>query len=103
MRIVSQDGTVDYPYENSVVFLDRRFEYAVSIQVIGCNEIEILAKYSTEEKAIKAIEELRYAYLCYERLKGGAKLSDLPDDVTLKQLEYICGMYCFPQEDEVEV
>lgn len=103
MRIVSQDGMVDYPYENSVVFLDYRFEYAMSIQVIGCEEIETLGKYSTREKALKAIEELRYAYLCYERLKRGAKLSDLPDDVTLKQLECICGMYCFPQDDEVEV
>lgn len=103
MRIVSQDGTVDYPYENSVVLLDRRFEYAVSIQVIGCNEIEVLGKYSTREKAVKAIEELRYAYLCYERLKGGAKLSDLPDNVTQIKIEGICGVYRFPQDDEVEV
>lgn len=103
MRIVSQDGTIDYPYENSVIFLDRRFEYAVSIQVIGCNEIEVLGKYSTKEKALKAIEELRYAYLCYERLKGGAKLSDLPDGVTQIQVECICGMFRFPQNDEVEV
>lgn len=103
MRIVSQDGMVDYPYENSVVFLDHRFEYAVSIQVIGCEEIETLGKYSTREKALKAIEELRYAYLCYERLKRGAKLSDLPDNVTQIQVEGICGVYRFPQEDEVEV
>lgn len=103
MRIVSQNGTVDYPYENSVVFLDHRFEYAVSIQVIGCEEIETLGKYSTKEKAVKAIEELRYAYLCYERLKRGAKLSDLPDNVTQIQIEGICGLYHFPQDDEVEV
>ena len=103
MRIVSQDGTVDYPYENSVVFLNRRFEYAVSIQVIGCNEIELLAKYSTEEKALKAIEELRYAYLCYERLKRGTKLSDLPVNVTQIKIDGICGVYRFPQDDEVEV
>lgn len=53
MRIVSQDGMVDYPYENSVVFLDHRFEYAVSIQVIGCEEIETLGKYSTREKHLR--------------------------------------------------
>ena len=103
MRIVSQNGTVDYPYENSVVFLDRRFEYAVSIQVTGCNEIEVLGKYSTKEKAVKAIEELRYAYLGYERIKRGAKLSDFPDTVTQIQIEGICGVYRFPQDDEVEV
>lgn len=100
MRIVSQDGMVDYPYENSVVFLDHRFEYAVSIQVIGCKEIEVIGKYSTKEKAVKAIEELRYAYLCHERLIQGV---ELPGDVTVKLLEGICGLYRFPQEDEVEV
>lgn len=103
MRIVSQDGTIDYPYENSMVFLDSRIEYGVSIQVIGYTKIEKLAKYSTKEKAVKAIEELRYAYLCHERLKQGVKLSDLPDGVTQNQVEGICGLYRFPQDDEVEV
>ena len=70
---------------------------------IGYTKIEKLARYSTKEKAVKAIEELRYAYLCHERLKQGAKLSDLPDDVTQNQVEGICGLYRFPQEDEVEV
>ena len=100
MRIVSQSGMIDYPYENSVVFLDSRFEYAVSIQVIGCKKIEVLGKYSTKEKAVKAIEELRYAYLCNERLRQGV---GLPGDATVKLLEGICGLYRFPQDDEVEV
>lgn len=100
MRIVSQDGTVDYPYENSMVFLNPRAEYAVSIQVIGYTETEILAKYSTKEKAVKAIEELRYAYLCHERLRQGV---ELPGDATVKLLEGICGLYRFPQDNELEV
>ena len=100
MRIVSQDGTIDYPYENSMVFLVSRIEYGVSIQVIGYTKIEKLAKYSTKEKAVKAIEELRYAYLCNERLRQGV---ELPGDATVKLLEGICGLYRFPQDDEVEV
>lgn len=100
MRIVSQDGTVDYPYENSVVFLDRRFEYAVSIQVIGCNEIEVLGKYSTREKALKAIEELRYAYMRHNRFMH---VTVLPDYVSEKTLDNVCGIYRFLQDDEVEV
>lgn len=100
MRIVSQDGTIDYPYENSMVFLDSRIEYGVSIQVIGYTKIEKLAKYSTKEKAVKAIEELRYAYLCNERLRQGV---ELPDDATVKLLEGICGLYRFPQDNELEV
>lgn len=100
MRIVSQDGTIDYPYENSVVFLDRRFEYAVSIQVIGCKEIEVLGKYSTKEKAVKAIEGLRCAYMRHNRFMH---VTVLPDYVSEKTLDNVCGIYRFPQEDEVEV
>lgn len=100
MRIVSQDGMVDYPYENSVVFLDHRFEYAVSIQVIGCEEIETLGKYSTREKALKAIEELRYAYMCHNRFMH---VIVLPDYVSEKALDNVCGIYRFLQDDEVEV
>lgn len=100
MRIVSQDGTIDYPYENSTVFLDSRIEYGVSIQVIGYTEIEKLAKYSTKEKAVKAIEGLRCAYMRYNRFMH---VTVLPDYVSEKTLDNVCGLYRFPQEDEVEV
>ena len=100
MRIVSQGETIDYPYENSVVFLDRRFEYAVSIQVIGCKEIEVLGKYSTREKAVKAIEDLRYAYMRHNRFMH---VTVLPDYVSEKTLDNVCGIYRFSQDDEVEV
>lgn len=65
MRVISQDGTIDMPYEevvvkrfgNAVYFLNRNLA-GVENQV---RDIE-LAEYSTEEKAKKAMEMLRIAY-----------------------------------------
>ena len=64
MRVISQDGTMDFPYENSIVFIDTRAKDAVLVrmQAIGDDEASIMADYSTEEKAKKAMEMLREAY-----------------------------------------
>lgn len=57
MRIISQDGTTDYPYENSVVYVVK------NKILIRCNgEDDIVATYNTEEKATAIIELLRYVY-----------------------------------------
>ena len=67
MRVISQDGTLDFPYENSIVFIDTRAKAAtfVRMQAIGDNETSITAKYSTKEKAKKAMEMLREEYQKY--------------------------------------
>lgn len=67
MRVISQDGTLDFPYENSIVFIDTRAKEAkfVRMQAIGDNETSITAKYSTKEKAKKAMEMLREEYQKY--------------------------------------
>ena len=67
MRVISQDGTKDFPYENSIVFIDTRAKEAafVRMQAIGDNETSITAKYSTKEKAKKAMEMLREEYQKY--------------------------------------
>lgn len=65
MRVISQDGTMDFPYENSIVFIDTRAKDAVFVrmQAIGDDETSIMADYSTKEKAKKAMEMLRDAYI----------------------------------------
>lgn len=67
MRVISQDGTMDFPYKNSIVFIDTRAKDAVFVrmQAIGDNEASIMAQYSTEEKAKKAMEMLREDYQKY--------------------------------------
>lgn len=62
MIVISQDGTLDIPYEMVVI---QRFEekiYFLNQNLAGVegvtSDLEI-AGYSTEEKAIKAMEMLR--------------------------------------------
>ena len=57
MRIISQNGKFDLPYENLAIFVEyenviARFE----------NERYLLGQYSSEAKAIKAMEMLRKAW-----------------------------------------
>ena len=102
MRVISQDGTIDIPYEmvvvkrfgNAVYFLNRNLA-GVENQV---RDIE-LAEYSTEEKAKKAMEELRYAYMCHFLAKMA---KTLPDGIGEKLTMGLSGVFQFPAEEELE-
>ena len=63
MRVVSQDGRMDYPYDKCVIFLNPRNKSVVSIQLSGDTEISPLGHYSTKERALKAMEMLRKSWL----------------------------------------
>ena len=67
MRLISQDGTIDVPYDNTIIY--RNDEYIIC--VFGCTDKErVLARYSTDEKAKKAMEMLRNEYMQYETAKS---------------------------------
>ena len=62
MRVISQDRTLDMQYEMSIVWCED--DGGVLLQPIGeIGEYQKFAKYSTEEKAKKAMEMLRDAYI----------------------------------------
>lgn len=86
MRVISQDGTIDVPYEMVVIQRFRNGVYFLNRNLTGIeelvNDIE-LAEYSTESKAIKAMEMLREVY-CFYNDAGN-------------------GIFCFPQDNEIEV
>ena len=65
MRIISQDGKLDFPYEHSVVFISLVDASEIRIVAIGDYDNVVIAKYSTEEKAKKAMEMLRNKYTQY--------------------------------------
>jgi hypothetical protein len=121
MRVISQDGTIDVPYEMVVI---QRFEediYFLNRNLTGVEDLisDIrLAKYSTEAKAIKAMEMLREAYTGKPKLnvdeipnltpqEFGEKLgiSDiLLCDKTNADVSFSSNYYFqFPQDDEIEV
>lgn len=65
MRIISQDGRVDFPYEQFVVAIDATNEETIlAFPVSVTDDVHFnLAEYSTKEKAEKAMEMLRTEYL----------------------------------------
>lgn len=61
MRVISQDGTIDMPYEQVII---TRHDKSIYLMEHLTEDVEI-AKYSTEEKAKKAMEMLREEYQKY--------------------------------------
>lgn len=98
MRVISQDGTFDMPYEMSIIWCED--DGAVFLQPIGeTGEYQTFAKYSTEEKAKKAMEELRYAYMCHSLVKmGKSPLDGIGEKITMG----LSGVFQFPKEEELE-
>ena len=99
MRVISQDGKLDFPYENSVVFINLVDASEIRIVAIGYDDDAVIAKYSTEEKAKKAMEELRYAYMCHSLAKMG---QTPPDGIDEKLTMGLSGVFQFPTEEELE-
>ena len=60
MRIISQDGTIDVPYENYSV---NSKEAKIFVRNARDNWGVLFAEYSTPEKAKKVMEMLRNAYM----------------------------------------
>lgn len=61
MRLISQDGTYDFPYEHVVVY---RNETSVVCGIMpDIREKVLLGKYSSKAKALKVMEMLRKEYL----------------------------------------
>lgn len=85
MRVISQHGNVDLPYEQIVVC-----HATESVIALYNGEKYVLGEYSSKEKAYKAMEMLREAWIN-------------------EAIEFTHGIYHrniifqFPQDDEIEV
>lgn len=65
MRLVSQDGNVDIPYEKANIVCHNEYIRAT----VGENEF-MLAKYLTSQKALEVMEMLREEYSKYYTAKS---------------------------------
>lgn len=86
MRVISQDGTLDMPYEEVIIQRFKSRIYFLNKNLTGVeslNDDMQIAEYSTEEKAKKAMEELRYAYMCHSLVKMGKSPLDGIDKKSL--------------------
>ena len=69
MRLISQNGEIDVPYETSILHIatSTKAEYSKSFIFYTPNnsmDSNELARYSTEAKAQKAMKMLREFYTC---------------------------------------
>lgn len=108
MRIISQNGTIDMPYEEVIIQRFKSRIYFLNKKLTGVESLSDdmqIAEYSTEEKAIKAMEMLREVYAGMPIVIQNV---NTPKG-TLKTLEVVqgCGtsniVFQFPQDDEIEV
>lgn len=68
MRVISQDGAKDFPYDNAWVSVCEgciNGRVYVRMQICGYDDSVDVADYSTKEKAKKAMEMLRNKYMEY--------------------------------------
>ena len=102
MRIISQSGRIDIPYEVAVVYV----EYESIIAKVG-DERYAMGNYSTEEKAFKVMEMLMERHtdnvFCREDIQYKAEIM-LDDGLQIvREMMMKCEYFQFPQDDEMEV
>ena len=116
MRIISQDGTLDMPYEICTVWCRG---LVIMCDMCGDNTTKtVLATYSTDKKAQKAMEMLRVAYAgkfitnadipddfnetVKTAMKGGFGTVVVKDTCERVEFNNLNGYFQFPAEEELE-
>lgn len=96
MRLVSQNGNVDIPYEQAHILCNMECVMAR----VGNYEYT-LGKYSDKAKALKVIEMLRETYLSRMELEGGY---DIVNGCYVQPNYWVLPkVFKFPDDSEVEV
>ena len=116
MRIISQNGEIDVPYETSILHIvtSTKAEYSKSFIFYTPNnsmDSNELALYSTEKKAQKAMEMLRCQYARLQVVKILASGTCEHMGKSLSKDEFLeCNLmyremniFQFPKDEDVEV
>lgn len=102
MRIISQNGNVDLPYEQIVVCHAME-----SVIALYNGEKYVLGEYSSKEKSYKAMEMLRKVYgnnVFYHCVAGSKRFEEVQSILSEEQFRKATTEYFqFPQDDEIEV
>lgn len=102
MRIISQDGTVDMPYDRMIVQVQPNNEKSIIAYDTLMPECEFMcmAVYSTQEKAMKAMEMLENKYAEY--LSTDGRVLATVNFYVQPNVWNIPKVFRFPQDDEVK-
>lgn len=109
MRILSQDRTMDIPYEQINILRDVQsaegHNSAYIIYAQTSDSCYVIATYSTESKAQRAIEMLHKAFNDYEWIRRTGSSKETISALTLvsnEQFNKITSVYFqFPSDDEI--
>ncbi len=103
MRVISQDGTIDVPYELTSIQLVSKTTIVAQGSYFGSgnDNFATIAEYSTEAKAQKAMEMLRDTYLSRMELDGGY---DAVNGCYVQPNFWVLPkVFQFPKDEDVEV
>ena len=105
MRIVSQDGIYDLPYEMAIIHCVEYCGGKCKINAIVNRESCTVAEYSTKEKALSVMRMLRKQYKGLETIKcfinGNVKsVDECKSTITGIRDDHI---FLFPRDKDVEV
>ena len=88
MRLISQDGMIDVPYENTIINCVKNNGGSYTIHAETCSHCFGMAVYTTKSKAVKAMALMRGQYIAFE-------------------IMHICrrklACFKFPKDEDVEV
>ena len=109
MRVISQDGTIDMPYESVIIQRFGREIYFLNKNLIGVEQLVSdmdIATYSTEEKAKKAMEMLRIVYEnneFYHHTSNSEHFKEFAKALSEEMFKKATSEYFqFPTEEELE-
>lgn len=112
MRVISQDGKSDIPYEHfafSIVGNGSGYSIIATRNIAEPPEVAInsvIATYLTKEKALKAMEMLRKVYennVFYHCTAGSKRFEEAQSILSEEQFWKATTEYFqFPQDDEIE-
>ena len=107
MRIISQDGCYDIPYESIIL---QRLGTTIFGVTTGLQESVTIARYRKEEKAEKAMEMCRNRYAwCKTRNNGMNSLTMAMSFRRTDEIEQLLetfaekNIFQFPADEEVDV
>lgn len=117
MRLISQDGMIDVPYESTNVSISYKEKNKIIAWGFGCEDIIDFGTYSSHEKAKKVMEMLRNAYcgkVIFQNVTIGEDVLELMKEWKMQaiisktdsepRIEYINNnIFVFPKDSEVEV
>jgi hypothetical protein len=98
MRLISQDGEIDVPYEHGSLCIgfikgEEHIIDTISYYNYSCQKGTKLAEYSSKSKALKVMEMLRSQYQRIWEIENGFITPGIINN----------HIFVFPQDEEIEV